>query len=355
MANALAGRLTRWYRARRRDLPWRRRSSDAYAQLVAEAMLQQTQVATVVDYYERFMGRFPTVQALAAAEVDDVLPLWSGLGYYRRARNLHAAARRIVDEHGGVLPRTVADLMRLPGIGRYTAGAIASIAYDTRAAVLDGNVVRVLMRLHAIEDDPKSPRLRERLWDMAEAMLPARGCGTFNQALMELGATVCRPQRPSCGECPIRADCRARIEGSTDRIPPAARRGVRKQVTYVVAALRCRDRLYFTQRPTSGLWARLWELPTEEVAAGETTADARKRLRARLPAGCRLSTVPLGSSRRELTHRQVEFHVYAGRMPSHAETSGVGMAARWLLPDELHRVGLSGACRSILEMLDWAD
>ncbi|HOJ73504.1 MAG TPA: A/G-specific adenine glycosylase [Phycisphaerae bacterium] len=374
-------RLLAWYDGHKRDLPWRRRAGDAYAQMLAELMLQQTQVATVIGYYERFIARFPTVADLARADLDEVLALWSGLGYYSRARHLHAAARAIVEHHGGVVPSHVHQLMSLPGIGRYTAGAIASIAYGRRAAVLDGNVVRVLMRLLALEDDPKRPALREQLWSVAEQLLPRSRCGDFNQALMELGATVCRPGIPDCDECPLRADCRGHERGLVDRIPPPARRATVRSVEYVVAAIRHGGRMLFVQRPLTGLWAGLWELPSEPLAAGETAGDGLRRLRERLPPKCRIKDTEAGTATRQLTHRTVLFHVYEGRAasaalpatasygvstgprtgkrsartgPKSSGSASAGPPARWLRPDELSQIGLSRAGLAVLQLLRWS-
>ncbi len=361
----LATRLIRWYEAHRRDLPWRRRSDDAYAQMIAELMLQQTQVATVIGYYERFMARFPTVGDLARADLDEVLRLWSGLGYYRRARHLHAAARRIVHDHAGVLPRDVKGLMALPGIGRYTAGAIASIAYGTRAPILDGNVVRVLMRLLAIDDDPKSAQLRTRLWQVAESALPERKCSEFNQGLMELGATLCRVGAPLCGECPLRRDCAAFARGLTDRIPSPGRRVAVRSLELVVVAVQCRDAWLFVQRPASGLWAGLWELPSAPLEAGQSSEEAVAALAGRLSSIGRVKLASVGETTRQLTHRRVRFHLWRGstrsthaarrkadgaREPSSAFVIA-GQPARWLRPCELGSVALSSACRAILRIV----
>jgi A/G-specific adenine glycosylase len=343
----IAGPLLRWYDRHKRDLPWRRREGDAYAQLVAEIMLQQTQVSTVVPYYLRFMERFPSVGVLAGAAIDDVLPLWAGLGYYSRARNLHAAARKIVEDHGGEVPRTLAELMDLPGVGRYTAGAVGSIAFGLRAPVLDGNVGRVLMRLAGMEADPKSPATRARLWELAEGALPKKRCGDFNQAMMELGATVCAPRGPNCLLCPLRAMCRAHLEGTTDRIPPPAKRTRVVPVAIVVAAIVCGERMLFAQRPGKGLWAGLWELPSEPVGAGESIAAGRSRLRGLLPKGVRLSAKSCGAVIRQLTHREITFHVYRGTTRGEADA---GMQAfRWLTLGEAARLGISRACEAILK------
>jgi A/G-specific adenine glycosylase len=353
---SLRRRLLRWYDENRRDLPWRRRPDDAYAQLLAEFMLQQTQVSTVLGYYERFIQRFPTVKALANAPLDDVLTLWSGLGYYSRARNLHAAARKIVEQHSGIVPATVEELMKLPGIGRYTAGAIASIAYGVRAPVLDGNVIRVLMRLLAMKADPRSTAARERLWDEAERLLPQKRCGDFNQALMELGATLCSPRTPNCKACPLHRRCQAYLHGLTDHIPPVRARTRVVPQQMVVAAVRRKDELLFVQRPERGLWARLWELPSEPVTDGESPDTARKRLEANLPVRCRLSESAAGTVTRQLTHRRITFEVFTGTTRNHGrQTPPYPRPWRWMKPQDVRNVGISRACKAIVALLGHGD
>src|SRR5258708_9410248 len=213
--------LLAWYDGAAADLPWRR-THDPYHVWLSEIMLQQTQVRTVISYFERFINAFPTVTALAAAPLDQVLKRWEGLGYYSRARNLHRAAQRIVADHGGEFPSTAATLQTLPGIGRYTAGAIASIAFNEKVAVLDGNVMRVLTRLYDIADDIYVSATQRRLWTLAELMGPAGRPGDYNQAIMELGRTVCRPQNPACMMCPVSTHCLACQHGTQNQRPVKA-------------------------------------------------------------------------------------------------------------------------------------
>ena len=215
--------LLAWYDAEKRAMPWRL-STDPYRVWVSEIMLQQTTVSTVIPYYGRFLKRFPDVAALAGADEDEVLRLWAGLGYYSRARNLHRAAQAVVSEHGGRLPGTLAGLRSLPGVGRYTAAAVASIAFGLPAELVDGNVIRVYARLFALRGDPKSPALQAKVWALAAEHLDHRRPGDWNQALMELGATVCSPVGPECGRCPLAEDCLARRRGLQDSIPLPARR-----------------------------------------------------------------------------------------------------------------------------------
>ncbi len=353
-ARAIRRRLLAWFDRHARDLPWRRRGSDPYAQLLAELMLHQTQVATVIPYYERFIVRFPTVAALASADIDEILALWSGLGYYRRARLLHAAARKIVADFQGQVPRSVDALMTLPGVGRYTAGAVASIAFDVRAPIVDGNVMRVLARLFADAGDPSTPEVQRRLWARAEALVPRRRCGAFNQALMDLGGSPCVPVAPDCPACPLMPYCAAWAEGLTDRIPPARRRAKVRTAAVTVAALRRGERLLFVRRADDGLWGGLWELPTEPVGESESPTDARARLRKRLPVGARLATATDLRVKRLLSHRRVTFHVYEGRLNSHSIPSALdGQPARLAAREKLAELGISRACKAILTRIGW--
>lgn len=348
--------LLSWYARNKRDLPWRRRQHDAYAQLLAELMLQQTQVATVIDYYRRFMRRFPSIEALAAAELDDVLTLWSGLGYYRRARHLHAAARAVVESFGGTMPDRVETLMTLPGIGRYTAGIIASVVYGVRAPVLDGNVRRVLARLFAIRQAGQGSQMDKQLWTIAEQILPVEHCGDFNQALMELGATVCSPRAPRCPTCPLQASCEAHTRGLTQLIPSPAERKQVSSIRFVSAAVRAGQAMLFVQRPAQGLWAGLWELPTEPLGDRETPARGLDRLRRRLPPGTILQDKPIGKITRQLTHRNVTFHLYRGLAESKRTMNRrTAQPIRWMKPHDLGQFALSQACHATLRLAGWPD
>jgi A/G-specific adenine glycosylase len=262
-------RLLDWYQDHRRDLPWRR-TQDPYAVWVAEIMLQQTRVETVVQYYERFLGRFPSAETLAAAPLSDILKAWEGLGYYARARNLHKAAQQVIQEHGGQLPTTPKDLRRLPGIGRYTAAAIASIAFDQDAVALDGNLRRVLCRLFAIDDDPGRPNTQRTLEHLALSMLPAGQAGDFNQALMDLGAMVCTPTKPRCLICPLSHQCQARREGIQNELPIRATRSQRPHRDVTAGVIwDGNGHFLITQRPLDGMLGGLWEFPGGKRRPGE--------------------------------------------------------------------------------------
>ena len=276
-------RLLIWFRKQARNLPWRR-ARDAYGIWVSEIMLQQTQVKTVIPYWERWMQTFPTIQALADAPLDAVVKCWEGLGYYSRARNLQRAAVQLLRDHHGQLPRTQEDLRGLPGIGRYTAGAVCSIAFEQPAPAVDGNVRRVLLRVLGLRTAPEAKRTQERLWrTAAELVAQAAGlravserpCGDFNQALMELGAVICTPRAPTCGRCPIRSFCTAHALGLTESIP-GSRQTPSFPVRHVAAfVVERRGRLYLRQRPTTGVNAGLWEFPNALVPDASEAAARR--------------------------------------------------------------------------------
>jgi len=264
-----ARRVIAWQRRHgRHDLPWQN-TRDPYRLWLSEIMLQQTQVAAVIPYYARFLARFPTLDALAAAPVDEVLKLWSGLGYYARARNLHRAAQTVVAEHGGHFPRDPAAIEALPGIGRSTAAAIAAFAYGTRAAILDGNVKRVFARHFGVRGWPGTPAVAARLWAFAEAVLPARGIEAYTQGLMDLGATICT-RTPQCAVCPLAATCAATAQGLTARIPAAKPKKLlphRRTAMLIALHAGC---VLLEKRPAQGIWGGLWSLP--EAAADSRTA-----------------------------------------------------------------------------------
>ena len=302
--------LLSWYRKKsRRGLPWRE-TRDPYRIWISEAMLQQTQVSTVIPYYERFLKRFPTVQALCRAPLTEVLDLWSGLGYYSRAKNLHACAQAIVREHAGRLPDQVEPLMKLPGIGRTTAGAIASIAFDRPAPILDGNVQRVLSRYYGIRQDPRRVVVRRKLWDLASKLVPVESPGDFNQALMDLGAMVCTPRRPRCSPCPISSGCVARQKGWQEEIPPPRKAAGRKKIRYLCGILERNGKVLVARRPITGLLPGLWEFPGGEKQPAESPADGIRRLiTERLGIEAALAG-RYPAIRQMLTHRELEIRPF---------------------------------------------
>jgi A/G-specific adenine glycosylase len=330
----VARRLRAWFDRHRRDLPWRH-DRDPYRIWVSEVMLQQTQVATVVPYFERFVAAFPTAAELAAADEQDVLRLWEGLGYYRRARDLHRTARLLVARHAGRFPDDPALVRGLPGLGRYTANAVLSQAFDARLPILEANSQRVLSRLFGRAEDPRGGPARAWLWRAAEALLPARGSGEFNQALMELGALVCTPQAPRCDRCPLAPHCVARREGLQDVIPARAPPPETTNVQEATVVIRRAGRVLLVQRPAGGRWARLWEFPHGPLQEGESHAAAAARLAAELTGlevrlGPELMTVRHGITRFSVTVVAFEADWAGGKFCSPFYVRGA-----WLRPGEL--------------------
>lgn len=260
-APSLAGRVIAWQRqAGRRGLPWQD-NQDPYRVWLSEVMLQQTQVATVLTYYDRFLNRFPTVDALAQAPLDDVLSLWSGLGYYSRARNLHRCAQVVVEQHGGRFPASSTQLAALPGIGRSTAAAIAAFCFGERAAILDGNVKRVLCRALGFDADLALSGNEQRLWQLAEQQLPERGIEAYTQGLMDLGATLCTSRNPQCPACPLAEDCVAHAARAPERYPVKSRRLKRGQRSNALLWVQHEGHHWLMQRPSTGVWSGLWSFP----------------------------------------------------------------------------------------------
>jgi len=344
--------LLRWYDAEARDLPWRKRC-DAYAIWVSEVMLQQTQVAVVLRYWAPFLERFPTLERLAAAPLDSVLAAWSGLGYYARARNLHSAARAVVERHRGALPPSASALAELPGFGRYTVGAVASIAFGLQEPVVDGNVARVLSRLFAISGRPGAPDRERALWALAQRLVQNARPGDWNQAVMELGATVCRVASPSCLLCPVRGHCQALALGNVEHLPPRRVAQERQPLRLAVAVVRRRGRLLLGCRPARGLFGGLWELPSVEVLAAAEAEEVQRVLAELLGPGTRIGDT-LGEVHRTLTHRALTLCLFEVKPPSRPR-KGNYSALRWVNAAEARRLGVSAAMRAALAQVDaWA-
>lgn len=355
-----AGLLLTWFRAGHRDMPWRK-TRDPYAIWLSEIMLQQTRVETVRAYFARFTARFPTIAALAAAPLDDVLTLWSGLGYYARARNLHAAAQQVVAQHGGKFPSDPDAVAALPGIGPYTMGAILSIAFGQRAPILDGNVIRVLARLFALDLLPDTASGKRRYWALAAALLPTHQDGSLdgdndpgdiNQAMMELGATLCVPHRPSCLVCPLQALCTASQQGMPESYPLAKEKRAVPVVQAMTLLCQTPDgQVLLVKRPPVGLWGGLWEPPTCWLLPDETpTAGlarlAVERLGTKLPLG---RAVPLPSFVHVLTHREVHVAPHLLTLPSQpALALREYTEARWVPPTAAGTLALSAWVSKLL-------
>jgi A/G-specific adenine glycosylase len=311
-------------------------------------MLQQTRVETVIPYYERFLARFPDLQSLATADTDDVLGAWAGLGYYGRARNLQAAARQVLAEWGGEMPDDVDGLRSLEGVGRYTAGAVASIAFDRPAPVVDGNVARVLTRLLAIREEMQSPPVTRRLWEEAGALARAKSPGDVNQALMELGATVCTPRAPLCGACPLEALCLARESGDPEAIPVRRPRRQPKRIEAAAAFVERRGRALAVRRPPQGLLGGLWELPGGELSAGESPEEGLARVLRERVGLALTGTEKIGAVEHAFTHRVLHLRLYRAREAAGRVRLRGFDAHRWLPPVRLAELPQSAVMRKAL-------
>ncbi len=333
-------RLLRWFKKNERDLPWRE-TRDPYAIWVSEIMLQQTQVPTVIPYYEKFLKAFPTIRHLARVDLSKVLKTWEGLGYYSRARNLHRAAQMISEQLRGKMPDTLQGLLALPGIGRYTAGAILSIAYNKEAPILDGNVKRVLSRVFAISGNPRQGQTEQRLWETSEMLIPQGRASAFNQALMDLGAMVCTPRGPRCLLCPLRDLCKARAAGIPEDYPSRLVKKKIPQVEAVAAVIRKDRKVLLQHRPPKGLLGGLWEFPNWR-------SDGNGRLRLRLKDRIRKElgmNVDVGESmgtfKQTFTHFKLTLHVFDCEA---MDKKGKG---RWVPTKNLDQLAMSRIHRRI--------
>ncbi len=339
-------RLLVWYGDHgRTELPWQREPTP-YRVWVSEIMLQQTRVAAVIDYFERFMERFPDVATLADAELDEVLHLWSGLGYYARARNLHKAAQAVRDRHGGRFPQDFEEVAALPGIGRSTAGAILALSLGQRHPILDGNAKRVLARYHGVEGWPGRSDVARKLWELAEAHTPHQRVAAYTQAIMDLGATMCTRGRPRCEACPVRAECSALASGRSDALPtPGPRRELPLRATLMLVLSDARDRVLLERRPPSGIWGGLWSLP-ECAPQTDVASWCRERLGWEI-AGAEIGT-PL---RHSFTHFRLEI------TPIHARVCGAVPAVMegdryvWYNCATAERRGLAAPVKRLLQSL----
>ena len=333
---SFARRLLAWWDAEgRKNLPWQRERTP-YRVWVAEIMLQQTQVRTVVPYFERFLAQFPDVESLARAELDEVLHLWSGLGYYARARHLHRAAGIILRDHGGVFPDSIAGIERLPGVGRSTAAAIVAQSYGRRAAILDANVKRVLARRHRIAGAVSAAATLDQLWRLAESHTPAERAADYTQAIMDLGATVCRRTRPRCADCPVREDCQARAAGDPERYPekaPRRRRRLERSRFFVVVDPD--GACLVEQRPQEGIWGGLWSPP--ERGAGESVSAFLEE--AGIGADLVDEVQRAGVFRHGFTHYDLDVEPVYVRVRARPASLREGVR-RWIDPAD-HRLGLS--------------
>ncbi|MEZ4288000.1 MAG: A/G-specific adenine glycosylase [Polyangiales bacterium] len=336
MSRSLRQKLLRWYDANARDLPWRR-TRDPYAIWVSEIMCQQTRVDTVVPYFDRFMARFPTASDLAEASEDDVLSMWSGLGYYRRARLLHRGVQEVVSQYGGEVPQERESRLALPGVGRYTAGAIGSIAFDEQEAVVDGNVARVFGRLHRIDEEVGTRENDRRVWGYAEDLVKGARPGDLNQALMELGATVCTPTNPGCGRCPLKRDCESYEHSEQNLYPKMQKKTppVKRDIVAVVAVNRGRCWLV---RSDEALFGGLWNVPCSNTERSATDLLREQGLSA--PGEVELC----GEVAHTLSHRRLQTKVFKASVRSRRSLTD----AKWVSESELQTLGISTYCKKIL-------
>ena len=341
-------KLLAWFRRWARDLPWRR-TNDLYAIWVSEIMLQQTQVATVVPYYHRFLAKFPDIRSLAATDELSVLRLWEGLGYYRRARQMHAAAQRVASEHGGRFPASYDAVRSLPGIGRYTAGAILSIGRDARLPILEANTTRVLSRLFAFRGEPVSSGGQKHLWSLAEQILPAHECGAFNQALMELGSEICTPRTPVCGQCPVAQYCQARAQRIVDQIPLPAKRTNYEDVREIAVVVRRGRRVLVRQCQPGERWAGLWDFPRFAGRPGDIPSKVAALTGAQVKPGAHLATLKHGVTRFRITLECYEATLRLTR--SRRRRDSAHSPTRWFLPHELATLPLSVTGRKLARLI----
>jgi A/G-specific adenine glycosylase len=351
MLTEISRRLLDWYRLQARQLPWRGQDNP-YATWVSEIMLQQTRVDTVIPYFQRWMERFPTLEKLAAASEQEVLSAWEGLGYYSRARNLHKAARQVVDEYQGEIPRERAALERLPGIGRYTAGAITSIAFGQDEAALDGNIRRVLSRLFDMDEPAYSGAGQRRLWELARQHLPNGQAGDYNQALMDLGASLCSPHAPACLVCPLAELCQARQLGRQEELPVLKVRAPIPHYTVTAAVIRRGSQVLIARRPSKGLLGGLWEFPGGKVEPGEELPDGLMReIREELGTQILVGEA-FGVYEHAYTHFKVTLHAFIcslnGQEPQALEASEL----RWVDPAELAQFPMGKIDRGIARRLE---
>jgi A/G-specific adenine glycosylase len=351
MLSPFAKHTLDWYARNARKLPWRERP-EPYAVWIAEIMLQQTRVETVIPYYQRWMERFPGIQALAEAGERQVLSTWEGLGYYSRARNLHRAARIVMAEYAGKLPDEASKLRKLPGIGRYTAGAIASIAFGRDEPALDGNIRRVLARVFNIDIPARSPAGESRLWELAEQNLPPGRAGDYNQALMDLGAVICTPRRPDCPACPLASLCQAYALGVQGERPVLGRRHPIPHHTVTAAVIQRGGVVLIAQRPADALLGGLWEFPGGKQEPGEELASCLQReIREELGVDVAVGEA-LGIYRHAYTHFRVTLHAFTCTLQDGAEPQALQVSdLRWVSVQELDHYPMGKMDRQIAEML----
>lgn len=355
--------LKSWYEKRARSLPWRE-TGEAYPIWISEIMLQQTTVTAVVPYFERFLGRFPTIHKLAEADQDEVLRHWEGLGYYSRARNIHKTAKRLVEENNGQFPRTVDELMALPGIGRYTAGAILSFAFDIPAPIVEANTLRLFSRMLGYEDNPRASHGQKTLWAFAEHLLPRKNVGPFNQSIMELGSLVCTPKDPACPDCPVRFCCEAFALGRQDQIPRKASPPAMTHVVEVSVAVHLDGRFLLRQNAEGERWAGLWDFirfPLKETLVPDSGFDSGRPLPKQFLSHVEKAVFSetgisirverfLAEQKHAVTRYQIRLQCLSARVDDNG-TPGKSKSQRWVAPSEFDHYPLSTTGRRLAKLL----
>lgn len=350
LKNKLQRQLLDWYQENARDLPWRR-TQDPYAIWVSEIMLQQTRVETVIPFYRRWLADYPTIKSLAETAEDRVLKTWEGLGYYSRARNLHAAARLVVENHSGELPADLAALLELPGIGRYTAGAILSIAFDQPAPILDGNLRRVFTRFFNINTPIQISATEKVLWQIAEELVPISKPGDFNQSLMELGALICQPKNPGCGHCPLADDCAANQLGVQENLPVRKEKSPLPHLQVTAAVINRDDQVLLAKRPPGGLLGGMWEFPGGKQEENETlpetlTREIKEELNLDVEIGSQL-----GKYHHAYTHYRITLYAFQCQMISEELQLNYHTETAWVPLEGLHSYPMGKIDRLIADQL----
>ena len=351
MKSPISQKLLDWYAQNQREFPWRQ-FPDPYPVWVSEIMAQQTRLETMLPYFQRWMERFPSISALAQASQQEVLNLWEGLGYYSRARNLHQAAKIVTDTFNGQLPETRAELETLPGIGRYTAGAIASIAFGKDEALVDGNVKRVYARLFQVTEPVNTPAGEKEIWSLAEAHLPPGQAGDYNQALMDLGATICLPRQPRCAICPLAGDCLARKNKLADQLPVKKQKNRSPHHTVTAAILYGEDgKVLIAQRPSDALLGSLWEFPGGKQEPGEDLKACLKReILEELQCTIKIGDL-LGTFKHTYTHFKVTLHAFHCQLEKGSPFPHYHQAVRWVTIDDLDQYPMGKIDRMISQQL----
>ena len=342
--------LIRWYKKQGRDLPWRK-TRDPYKIWVSEIMLQQTQVETVIPYYKRFLKTFPTPHLLSKAPLENVLKIWQGLGYYSRARNLHRGAKHVVKEWKGVLPVQEKDLLLIPGIGRSTAGALLSLAFDIPTPILDGNVKRVLCRLYAIQDDMKTSHVQKRLWVLSQELTPSKDVHSYTQAIMDLGATVCTPRVPNCALCPLKKYCSAFRKNLQNQIPVRTGKKAIPHRHFALGLIKNRGRLLIMRRPEKGLLGGLWGFPHYQREGKKSFPESLQRGVLKEFGVSIQARTKLGIVQHTFSHFRMSMHLFSCRLEGHGGRTDPKSTKKWIFPSQMERYPFSTADRKVIRIL----